>query len=137
MTAAPHVVVVGGGFAGLAAAWRVAADGTRVTLLERRPFLGGRVYSFTDPESAAWIDNGPHLFSGAYTETLAFLAAVGAGDMVRLQPRLRVPLAHPRLGRGAIAAPPVPSWAQSGAALLGYRLQPRRDRLRMMTGAVA
>ena len=46
---ARHVVVVGGGFAGLAAAVRVARAGAQTTLLERRPFLGGRAYSFADP----------------------------------------------------------------------------------------
>ena len=44
MTARPRVAVVGGGFAGLAAAVRLARGGAEVTLLERRPFLGGRAY---------------------------------------------------------------------------------------------
>ncbi|HYE75166.1 MAG TPA: FAD-dependent oxidoreductase, partial [Blastocatellia bacterium] len=39
------VVVIGGGFAGLAAAVDLAERGQRVLLLERRAFLGGRAYS--------------------------------------------------------------------------------------------
>jgi len=63
----PHHVVVGGGFAGLAAAVRLARGGARVTLLERRPFLGGRAYSFTDPVSGDVVRPGaattlPNLF---------------------------------------------------------------------------
>ncbi|MEQ4499548.1 FAD-dependent oxidoreductase, partial [Nocardioides kribbensis] len=38
-----HVVVVGGGIAGLAAATGLAERGVRVTLLESTPQLGGRV----------------------------------------------------------------------------------------------
>ena len=55
-----HAVVVGGGFAGLAAAVRLANAGVRVTLLERRPFLGGRAYSFEHPATGETLDNGPH-----------------------------------------------------------------------------
>jgi 2,4-dienoyl-CoA reductase-like NADH-dependent reductase (Old Yellow Enzyme family) len=46
LTAAPRakrVVVVGGGPAGLEAAWVAAARGHRVTLLERAPELGGKI----------------------------------------------------------------------------------------------
>jgi zeta-carotene desaturase len=65
VSAPRHVLVVGGGFAGLAAAVRLVRAGARVTLLERRPFLGGRAYSFTDGPSGDVIDNGPHAFMGA------------------------------------------------------------------------
>ncbi|MFH1464019.1 MAG: FAD-dependent oxidoreductase, partial [Pseudomonadota bacterium] len=40
------VVVVGGGLAGLAAAWRLARAGLAVTLLEAEPVLGGQARSF-------------------------------------------------------------------------------------------
>jgi phytoene dehydrogenase-like protein len=40
-----EVIVVGGGLAGLVAARRLAATGQEVTLLERRPTVGGRVRS--------------------------------------------------------------------------------------------
>ena len=93
MTAAPHVAVVGGGFAGLAAAVRLARSGARVTLLERRPFLGGRTYSFTHPATGEVLDNGPHVLMGAYTEALDFLAEIGASDKVAVQPRLHVAMA--------------------------------------------
>ena len=44
----PHTVVVGGGIAGLAAATGLAERGVRVTLLEREPYLGGRVGGWTE-----------------------------------------------------------------------------------------
>ncbi|AXR79054.1 NAD(P)/FAD-dependent oxidoreductase [Natrarchaeobaculum sulfurireducens] len=43
MTSTPHVVVVGGGLAGLVAARHLAAGGVDVTLLEREETVGGRV----------------------------------------------------------------------------------------------
>jgi phytoene desaturase len=43
---APHVVVIGAGFGGLAAAARMRAKGYRVTLIERGPRLGGRAQVF-------------------------------------------------------------------------------------------
>jgi squalene-associated FAD-dependent desaturase len=132
----PHVAVVGGGFAGLAAAVRLARDGARVTVLERRPFLGGRAYSFTHPATGEVLDNGPHALMGAYTEALDFLAEVGAGSSLLVQPRLHVGMAHPRLGYGAIAAPAVPGPLQAPLALLRYRLLGARDRLGLVVGAL-
>jgi carotenoid phi-ring synthase / carotenoid chi-ring synthase len=44
----PHVVVVGAGIAGLAAATGLAERGVSVELLERQEYLGGRVGGWTD-----------------------------------------------------------------------------------------
>jgi heterodisulfide reductase subunit A len=38
-----HALVIGGGVAGLRAAWDIARRGIKVTLIEKSPFLGGRV----------------------------------------------------------------------------------------------
>ena len=40
-----HVIVVGGGAAGLAAAWRLREDGVKVTLLEKADHPGGRCHA--------------------------------------------------------------------------------------------
>ena len=136
MTAPPRVAVVGGGFAGLAAAVRLARRGAAVTLVERRPFLGGRAYSFTDPATGDVVDNGPHALMGAYTAALDFLGEIGATAKLAFQPRLRVALADPGLGLGVVAAPPLPGPLQAPAALLRYRLLGPRDRVRLLTGAV-
>ncbi len=66
------VIVVGGGFAGIAAATALAEKGISVELLESRGFLGGRVYSTETPSFPAPLDNGPHLFMGCYHETWKF-----------------------------------------------------------------
>src|SRR5258708_4257716 len=75
------VIVVGGGFAGIAAATALAESGLAVELLESRGYLGGRVYSTAPSESfPAPADNGPHLLMGCYRETLALFRRLGVPD---------------------------------------------------------
>ena len=50
----PHVVVIGGGIAGLAAVTGLAERGVSVEVLEREPHLGGRVAGWSDR-----LDDGP------------------------------------------------------------------------------
>ena len=62
--AAPRVAVVGGGWAGCAAAVTLAAAGIPVTLFERAKTLGGRARRVSLGTFA--LDNGQHLLIGAY-----------------------------------------------------------------------
>jgi len=87
---APSVIVVGGGLAGLAAACHLVDAGLKVTLLEKRPFLGGRVYSSLDKRSGLEMDNGQHVFLGCCTEYVRFLKKLGVHQRTHLQQRLRV-----------------------------------------------
>ena len=57
-----RTVVIGGGLAGLSAAWNAARAGQDVVVLERSPYLGGRCMSIYDNGSQRWIDNCPHVF---------------------------------------------------------------------------
>jgi len=82
------VVVIGGGFAGLGAATRLAEAGTRVLVLEARPRLGGRATAFTDPVTGERVDNGQHVLFGCYAETLRLLRRIGAEDGVVRQSNL-------------------------------------------------
>jgi squalene-associated FAD-dependent desaturase len=127
-----HVVVIGGGFAGLSAAVALAERGTRVTVLEARPRLGGRASSFRDAETGAVVDNGQHAMMGCYRRTLAFLDRIGAGGKVHRQANLHVDLVHPQLGAGAIACPAWPSPLHLAGGLLRYRLLSRAERLRAL-----
>ena len=88
---APDAIIVGGGFAGLAAATRLAERGARVLLLEARPYLGGRARSWIDPETGSTVDNGQHLFMGCYGDTLLLLDRLGTRDRLNLDERLAVP----------------------------------------------
>jgi squalene-associated FAD-dependent desaturase len=101
-------VVAGGGLAGISAACELADAGYRVTLLERRPFLGGRSYSYTDKETGATVDNGQHVFLGCCTEYIRLLERLGVRDRAYLQKRLRVPVVDKVWGTSVLAAAGLP-----------------------------
>ena len=122
------VAVVGGGFAGLAAAIALQERRHDVTLLERRGVLGGRATSFPDAVSGEDVDNGTHLMIGAYRDTLDLVRRAGAS-----RPAARAgPPAHrlPRRARLVVARLPArcPRRCTSLAGLLGLRI-PWRARL--------
>lgn len=81
----PPVLILGGGFAGLAAAVDLVERGVKVLLLERRAFLGGRAYSFTDKTTGDTVDNGQHLMMGCYHHTLRFLKKIGSLHKLKFQ----------------------------------------------------
>ncbi len=106
MTAGP-VIIIGGGWAGLAAAVELAAAAVPVHLLEAAPQLGGRARSIQ--AHAMELDNGQHLLLGAYRETLRLLRRVGVHEREVLA---RTPLhlaVHRPQGMVELAAPPLPA----------------------------
>lgn len=74
------VIVIGGGWAGLAAAVRLSEAGVAVTLIEAGPGLGGRARSqtLTLGDEALVVDNGQHLLMGAYRRVASLRDRVGA-----------------------------------------------------------
>ena len=105
----PPIIIIGGGFAGLAAAVDLAEKGKRVLLLERRSFLGGRAYSIKDKVTGDTVDNGQHLMMGCYHHTLNFLNKIGAADKLKFQPSPRVDFIHPTLGTASFTCPNLPA----------------------------
>ncbi|HVZ95018.1 MAG TPA: hydroxysqualene dehydroxylase HpnE [Phycisphaerales bacterium] len=77
-----HVIIVGGGIAGIAAALRLSEHGIRVTLLETRKKLGGRATSFTDVRTGHVIDNCQHVALGCCTNFLDLCARLGVRDKI-------------------------------------------------------
>ena len=92
--ASSGVLVIGGGFSGVAAAAALHAQGHDVTVLERHAVLGGRARS--DARSEGPIDTGAQLIASTFTHTTrllvnARLAATNARDFfVREQRRLPI-----------------------------------------------
>jgi squalene-associated FAD-dependent desaturase len=76
------VFVVGAGVAGLAAASALAGDGAKVTLLERRAFVGGRAYSYEHPALSEVVDS-QHVMLGCCTNLIEFCQAAGLADKIR------------------------------------------------------
>jgi zeta-carotene desaturase len=82
-TQSPKVAVVGGGLAGLAAGSALAESGFRVTLLERRPYLGGRASSYQHPGTGEVVDNCQHVLLGCCTNLIEFYRRIGVEDKIR------------------------------------------------------
>lgn len=130
----PHVVVVGGGLAGLSAAVAAAGHGARVTLLEKRPRLGGATWSFQ--RNGLWFDNGQHVFLRCCTAYRSFLDRIGATDRVRLQERLSVPVVGPGTTPAWLRRNGLPAPLHLALALARYHHLDRHDRLRLVRAAV-
>ena len=118
----PRVVVCGGGLAGIAAACEASLLDADVTLVERRPFLGGKAYSFTDDDAGVEVDNGQHVFLGCCTAYIALLKLIGAYGDTTLQRALDAPV-RDRAGRsGALRASRLPAPLHLGPSFATYPL---------------
>ena len=82
-TQPPRVAVVGGGLAGLAAGCALAAAGLRVSLFERRPYLGGRASSYEHPGTGEVVDNCQHVLLGCCTNLIEFYRRIGVEQKIR------------------------------------------------------
>jgi zeta-carotene desaturase len=115
-----NVVVIGGGFAGLAAAIALQERRHHVVLLERRGVLGGRATSYRDAVSGEDVDNGTHLMVGAYQATLDLVRRAGAADLLMVQDDLRLDYVDER-GPSSLDCPPLPAPLHLLAGILGLR----------------
>jgi len=79
-----HLIVVGAGTAGLAAAIRLQAQGFQVTIYEKNPQVGGRMYAFT--EKGFQFDVGPTIvmMPEIYREIFE-ISGVNPDDYIQMQ----------------------------------------------------
>jgi oxygen-dependent protoporphyrinogen oxidase len=70
-------IIVGGGIAGLSAAWRLRHR--RILLLEANGYLGGRLLS--ERRGEYWLNYGAHLFPGGGSVVDSLLASVSLGTV--------------------------------------------------------
>ncbi len=76
------IIVVGAGVAGLSAAEALAGAVERVTLLERRPIVGGRAYSYLHPALNEVVDL-QHVLVGCCSNLIELTSAAGIAEKIR------------------------------------------------------
>ncbi len=106
------VAIIGGGYAGMAAAVELAARDIPVTVFEAAPSLGGRARRVTINDNA--LDNGLHILIGAYSETLRLIEKVAPAR----EHFLRLPLTLNIHKRFSLRAPKLPAPLHVAWALL-------------------
>ena len=131
-----RVCVIGGGWAGMAAAVAAAGRGHSVTVIESARTVGGRARALPVnlPDGAvATLDNGQHILIGAYSESLRLLRIVGVNPHQAL---LRLPLAlvFPD-GRG-LALPPLAPPLDALMGIVGARGWSWCDKLALLKAAM-
>jgi len=85
-----RVAIVGAGYAGMAAAVALAGRGVAATVFESGPVPGGRArrVRISSGGQSRELDNGQHIFVGAYSELFRLMRAVG----VPSDALLRIPM---------------------------------------------
>jgi squalene-associated FAD-dependent desaturase len=125
LKAFPNIAIIGGGYAGMAAAVELTSRGIAVTVFESAKQLGGRargvVYNDTQ------LDNGQHLLLGCYRETLRLIELVG-GNLE--QDFLRLPLQLDLHGQFSLKAPRLPAPLHLLIALLNAQGLTWRERFK-------
>ena len=127
----PDVIVVGGGLAGLAAATALAEDGARVTLLERRPELGGRAYSYEHASLGETLDS-QHVLLGCCTNLEDMMRRAGADHNIRWYDELL--FLEPNGGRSVMKPGALPAPAHQTMSFLRASMLSLEDKARIASG---
>jgi squalene-associated FAD-dependent desaturase len=103
-----HVVIIGAGWAGLAAGIELSRANIQVTLIEAAKQAGGRARQVEAHGLA--FDNGQHLMLGAYSEMLRLLRDIGIPEERVFNRRpLRLAMRAPRQDEMSIEFPALPA----------------------------
>ena len=91
-----RVVIIGAGLAGLATAVDLVDAGCEVEIFESRPFVGGKVGSWIDPQGNH-VEMGLHVFFGCYYQLFDLMKKVGAFENLLLKQHTHtfISRAHP------------------------------------------
>jgi zeta-carotene desaturase len=131
----PTVAVVGGGLAGLAAACALSESGFRVTVFERRPYLGGRASSYEHPGTGEVVDNCQHVLFALCTNLIAFYRSIGIENKIRWFDRMT--FIEPG-GRQSVLEPTfLPAPLHVTPSFLRLKFLSMRDKLSVARGLAA
>ena len=126
MSATDGVAVVGGGWAGCAAALTLSKQGIPVTLFEAQRTAGGRARAVE--VHGHTLDNGQHIMLGAYSGTLRLMREAGL-DAKRALLKLPLQMRYPP-GQGMdFVAPRLPAPFHLLGALVRARGLDREDKM--------
>lgn len=124
-----RIAVVGGGWAGIAAAVTLSDAGHDITVFEMAPQLGGRARSVAGEPP---YDNGQHILIGAYRDSLALMARLGVDPSQVLK---RLPLALPYPGEPGLRLPPGSPLIAFARGVLAHRGWPLAARIGLLMAA--
>ena len=119
-----RVVVIGAGFAGLAAAYELSRSGADVTVLEARNRVGGRVVSFTDLVPGGSMEGGAELIGTNHPIWMDYKARFSLSFLDVAEEDAEAPIVLN--GRRLTAAQSEELWEQMSAALNGLNADAAR-----------
>lgn len=122
-------LIIGGGPAGLAAAFRLSSQGHAVTLIEQSGRLGGRLLS---GHGDGQFDALPPVFMGHHRATLALLKELGTADAAPLSRDLRIEFLFPGGHPVPLMQPWLPAPFQMILGLMLFGGLPFADRWRLL-----
>ena len=123
---------MGGGISGLSAGVALSERGIPVIVLDQKPVMGGRAYSFYDATSGDIVDNGQHVLIAGYSRTFNFLRRIGTLQQLTIQPSLSILFHHPQRGFRRLTLPHLPSPFHFLAGILTCSLWSFHDRLKLL-----
>ena len=126
-TPQPTVAIAGGGLAGLAAACALSDAGFRVTLFEKRPFLGGRASSYEHPGTGEVVDNCQHVLFRVCTNLMEFYNRIGVADQIRWFDQMN--FIEPGGRISVMKSSPLPAPLHTAPSFFGFHFLTAADKL--------
>jgi zeta-carotene desaturase len=123
----PTVAIAGGGLAGLAAACALSDAGFKVTLFERRPYLGGRASSYEHPGTGEVVDNCQHVLFRVCTNLVEFYRRIGVEDKIRWYDTMT--FLEPGGRASVMQASPLPAPLHTAPSFLRFPFLDAKDKL--------
>jgi zeta-carotene desaturase len=134
-TPQPTIAIAGGGLAGLAAACALANTGFKVTLFERRPYLGGRASSYEHPGTGEVVDNCQHVLFRVCTNLVEFYRRIGVADKIRWFDTMT--FIEPGGRQSQMHSSPLPAPLHTAPSFLRFPFLDARDKLAISRATAA